>query len=72
MEQVYGARDKKMADRIERQGKTTIFCPFAPYRVLLPLFLGRMDIEVPVFTMFYDSGRVEKGGEKTKKNNLKK
>ena len=40
-----------MADRTKGQGKTTFFCPSAPYRVLLPLFLGRMDIEVPVFTM---------------------
>lgn len=56
-----------MADRIERQGKTTIFCPFAPYRVLLPLFLGRMDIEVTVFTTTYEGDRVEKGGKKKKK-----
>lgn len=67
VDQVYGARDKKMAGWTKGQGKSTFFCPSAPYRVLLPLFLGRMDIEVPVFTMFCDSGRVEKGGKKTKK-----
>ena len=44
VDQTYGAWDRKMADWIERQGKTTIFCHSAPVFVGLVICCGRMHI----------------------------